>query len=510
MFAPNRSINLGPILWFGAAVVAALLVGLALANPYSTQSILTVGAFFGLLATPWVLRKHHFMLVALVGAPINAFFLPGQPDLWTPLAFLSLGISVVSSQLRKANRHVWNMRVGGPLIFLLAVIILTAKFRGGMGSRVMGSTSWGGMRYVLVISAIVAYFAISARSIPLASVRRYVGFYFLSGTLAIVSNLIAFAGPAFYFLYNFFPVELSSFQFREGPIERLTGLDFAAVSIMYWMLCKYGIRGLTRLDRHWRLPIFVILMGLALLGGFRSTLIILILILSFQFVFERLYLGNHIFALAGAMALTLSLLVAFAEQLPISIQRSLSFLPIHINPVARADADGTIDWRLEMWKVVIPDVPKYLWLGKGFAYDGSDYYLTTKAASEGRAAAYESTLISGNYHQGILTLIIPFGLFGFLAFVWFAAAGWWVLFKNYRRGRPELLRLNTFLLSYYSARLLFYLTLYGQFDLDLIVFTSSVALSIAVNRLEGQTPTGNGRSLNPKGGFLGGPSAAGD
>src|SRR5258708_29570167 len=98
--------------------------------------------------------------------------------------------------------------------------------------------------------------------------------------------------------------------------------------------------------------------------------------------------------------------VAFMSKLPLSVQRSLSFLPVEIDPQAKIDAAGTLDWRVQMWKVVIKDVPKYLIIGKGYGFSGTDYLLTQEAIKRGVFAAYEDTLVSGNYHSGLLTILI--------------------------------------------------------------------------------------------------------
>lgn len=476
-----RTVNLGPLIALGVSALLAVLLGVALANPQNAQTILGVGAALGVLLIPLLIKHHQFLLVALINAPVDAFFFPGRPDLWAFMSFFSLGASILAWSLSRGHRPRWNMWVGWPLLVLMGVIVFTAQMRGGLASRVLGSGNWGGMRYVLVLSAIVAFFAISARSIHPGAAVRFSSVYFLSGLVSIVSNLVYLAGPSFFFLFSVFSYELAFFQFTEGSIQRYTGLAWAAAAGINWLLLRYGIRGLTSFEKFWRLPLFGALLGIGLLGGFRSTLVLLILILGFQFIFERLYRGRHLVGLVAVIALTLSALIAVGDRLPLSIQRSLTFLPIEFSAIARDDARSTWEWRAEMWRVVVPEIPKYLWLGKGFSYSGADYYLTSLAVSQGRLAAYEDTLISGNYHHGILTLIIPFGLPGLLAFLWFAAAGWWLLFNNYRRGRPELNQINTFLLSYYSARLLFFLTLYGQFDLDLIIFTSCVALSKALN-----------------------------
>jgi len=78
-------------------------------------------------------------------------------------------------------------------------------------------------------------------------------------------------------------------------------------------------------------------------------------------------------------------------------------------------------------------------------------------------------------------LIIPFGIFGVLGFSWFCVAALRVLYRNYRYGGASLKTANTFLLSFFVGRLLFYIFLYGQFDLDLMVFTGTVGVSIALN-----------------------------
>jgi hypothetical protein len=149
--------------------------------------------------------------------------------------------------------------------------------------------------------------------------------------------------------------------------------------------------------------------------------------------------------------------------------------------VARHDAVSTLDWRVQIWKTVVPDVPKYLFLGKGYGFSGTDYYLTQEAVRRGLYVAYEDTLVSGNYHNGILTLLIPFGIFGLLTFLFFCWCSLRLLHRNYSYGDPQFKMINTFMLSYFVTRLLFYLIFYGQFEIDLMVFTGVVGFSVALN-----------------------------
>ena len=177
----------------------------------------------------------------------------------------------------------------------------------------------------------------------------------------------------------------------------------------------------------------------------------------------------------------------FVDRLPLSVQRSLSFLPIQVDKVARHDAMSTLDWRFQIWKTVLPEVPKYLWLGKGYNFSGTDYDLTQEAIRRGLYTAYEDTLISGNYHNGLLTIVIPFGIFAVIGFFWFCWASLRVLYHNYLFGEESFQQVNTFLLAFFVARFIFYLVFYGQFDLDFVVFAGAIGLSISLNHTGKET-----------------------
>ncbi len=68
-----------------------------------------------------------------------------------------------------------------------------------------------------------------------------------------------------------------------------------------------------------------------------------------------------------------------------------------------------------------------------------------------------------------------------IAFVWFVSASFKVLKRNYLYGDPELQRFNTFLISCFMARLVFFILFFGGFASDFWSFTSLVGLSISLN-----------------------------
>ena len=222
--------------------------------------------------------------------------------------------------------------------------------------------------------------------------------------------------------------------------------------------------------------------GIALLGGFRSSFIAIVLLVCAQFVFEKL-LRTAIFPATIMATFLLAICVLpFVNRLPLAVQRSLSILPVQVDPAAALDAEGTSEWRWEMWKAVLPDVPKYLFLGKGYLFNSTDMYLTQEAARRGYASEFDSMIVVGGYHNGPLTTIIPFGIWGALGFLWFCWTSIRYLYRKKEQGRPELKNINTFLLSLFCSSLLFFLTIYGQFNLDLRIFAGIMGFSIALNR----------------------------
>jgi hypothetical protein len=182
------------------------------------------------------------------------------------------------------------------------------------------------------------------------------------------------------------------------------------------------------------------------------------------------------------------LLVAFSLQLTRSVQRSLSFLPIKINPAVKADAEGSVEWRLYMWRALIPQLPNYFWLGKGYAINPTDMYLANQAALRGRADSRESVMLTGDYHSGPLSVYIPFGFFGSLAFLFFLAVSTRALYLNSKYGVAELRNINRFLFAFFLGKAICFFLVFGAIATDLYQFTGVVGLGVALNRGMAKAP----------------------
>jgi len=470
------------LLILGIVLPVALLVGYLLATPTDLMSISFIALLLLGISIPLLMKWHYPALILSWNSTIIIFFIPGLPAIWTGLAVFTLIAAILERTLAGKSRMIWVPSVSASLIVLFIVAAITAALRGGVGGHAFGSDLWGARRYLGVFGALLGYFALVSQSIPESSAERLASGYFLSGVTAIVSDLAYTLGPGFYFIFALFSSEIANLQAAsQETIQRSTGLAWAAWSVSFFILLRYGIAGVLDLRRFWRLPLLLLVISVGLFGGFRSTIVLLTLTFAVQFYFEGLVRTRFLPMAILTTVLVCALTLPFVDKLPLAVQRSLSFLPVDVDPIARRDAEGTVEWRLTMWKIVIREAQDYLLLGKGYGYSGTDYFLTQEAVRRGLYSAIEDTLISGNYHNGILTVLIPFGPWGLVTFGWFCYTAIRVLHSNYRHGNPRLNRINTFLLSFFVSRLIFYVVFYGQFDLDLMIFTGTVGLSVALN-----------------------------
>jgi hypothetical protein len=472
---------------FALCLPLAVLMGFMLSDPLVGTNMAVSGVVIMMLATPLIINYHHRLLIWSSLTLLTAYFLKGQPQFWMIFALGSLALSLVSRPLAKVKpKPLWTPSLMWASIFFIVVILGTAKFAGGIGVRVLGSDVYGGRRYVSLLMAFVGLAALAMQRVPSNHVKTDLAVFTLGPATSAFSNIAYMLGPNFYFLFLIFPVDMAldqaSFDMAPGfdSIRRLNGFAPACGGIVSYCLMRWGARGMLQL-KPWRHALFLFGMACGMTSGFRSTLAVPLLLCVVQFFVEGLHRTRYVFALIGTGVVTFGLLLGFSESLPIVAQRALSFLPIKVDAAAQKDADASIEWRLEMWKIVIKDVPTYLWLGKGYAIDPKDLYLAEESMKRGFAQSYDFSIKAGDYHNGPLSVIIPFGIWGVIGFIWFSWESLRILWNNMRYGDQSLRVPNIFLFSSFLTRLLFFLFFYGGFSGDIWVLAATTGVGLSIN-----------------------------
>lgn len=471
---------------FALCIPLALLLGVMLATPLDNTTLLMVGACFLLLATPMLLKSHHLALIFSWGAYVNVFFLPGQPQLWMLMVMISLFFSVLTRTLnRQRMRFYWPASICIPLICFLVVTVITSELTGGVGLRIAGSEIFGGKRYIYLWMGCLLFFAMGAQRIPLEKRSAYALWFFLPGISAGFSNLAYALGPSFYWLYLFFPSDLALHQVAgtlAGGIMRISGLAWVSFAICCCLILRYGLRGILQARGGRLMVVFVLAAALGLFSGFRSHVVLTGSLLIFSFFAEGLWRTRYAVFAAVIGIVAVFVAYGFAESFPLSVQRSLTMFPgIKVDPAASLDSMVSAEWRLDMWRVVVNDIPQYFWVGKGYAINPTDVYLSQESFRRGFMRAFDPSLVSGDYHNGPLSVIITFGIFGALTFVWFLLACLRALWRNYRFGDPAIQLINTFLLAVFLTRVSYFLIVFGSLHNDFMLFTGIVGFSVALN-----------------------------
>jgi hypothetical protein len=469
------------------AVPLALILGYLVATP-DNASLAVLGFVLFFLALPLVIEWNHALLIVCWNSAFILGFLPGQPSLWLVVAALTFGIAALN-HLTGLQSFVRAPALAKPILFLLAVIVATGWFRGGLGSKILGGAAYGGRNYVYALGAVIGYFALTSKRISPGKSESAAKWFFLSGTTSVLSNVIYALGPAFYVLYYFVSAETAGSQaasdWGQNTVERFSGLNPAAIGLLCFILARWGLRRMFEWHKPWRLFLLLAALTAGLFSGFRSGIAFLCVLLAVQSMVEGLWKTAFLPRILLAGLLGLAPILIFANKLPFAVQRSLAafevLVPVNINPDVRAEAAASTEWRYEMWRVVWPEVPKYLLLGKGYSIDPTEQYLIDTAARTGLISRYEEAMLAGDYHSGPLSVLIPFGGVGAIAFLWMLGAGIKALYSNLRYGETRLRLVNMALFSYFLTQCLFFFFVFGAFNSELYVFLGILGVSVSLN-----------------------------
>lgn len=468
---------------YGIILPLAVMIGWMLSGDLTQGSFAILAGIVFVLLLPALLKWHYAMMVFSLNSAVTIFFFPGKPSLWMLMGGINFGIAILHRVMQKRRAFISAPSITISLLIILAIVVATGNLRGGFSVMAMGGTSYGGKGYYFIIGAIITYFGLVSQRIPLEMAKTYVALFFLPIVVfSLGSMLIYFAGPAYYFLYILFPVGFASYQAGTeyaGNVVRFAAVWPAAGAITNYLMAIYGVRG--TLGKWWRLLLLLAALVIGTLAGFRSFLLLFAIVFIILFYMEGLLRSPLFPALVLISALSVLAVAPFASKLPRAMQRTLSVLPFDIDPGVRSEAQGSVEWRVDMWRAVLPDLPKYIWIGKGFAISPTDLYLAEQASLRGRSPSFATSMLAGDYHNGPLSVYVPFGSFGSLAFLFFLVTGLRAMLSNYRYGNSALNNINRFLYAFFLTKVIFFFTIFGSFYSDLPQLIGPLGLCIALN-----------------------------
>jgi hypothetical protein len=140
----NASALFRSLLIYGLCLPLAVVLGYLLANPMDLTTVTVVVVLVFILTIPLLLRWHHPWLIATWNCSALLFFIPGKPQVWMGLAAASLAISVLQYTLNRRLTFLHAPTLTRPILFLTAVVLITARLTGGFGVKAFGGDTYGG------------------------------------------------------------------------------------------------------------------------------------------------------------------------------------------------------------------------------------------------------------------------------------------------------------------------------------------------------------------------------
>ena len=242
------------LLIYAICVPLALFLGYMIAQPDPLNTLSTyyaIGLVLAALAFPIVARWHRFLLVATWNTGVILFFLPARPELWLLFGWVSLTIAIVQYIITPRQKFLSAPEVTKPLVILLTVVFVTVAFRGGIGFAAFGSETYGGKKYLLILSSVIGYFAFITRRIRPRHVLIYAAAFFLGGATQFIGDLLPLLPPSLYFIYIMIPPTVGAVQsVLEDPSSSISEVEVQSLRDQAWDTAPAGRRaGWTRRGR---------------------------------------------------------------------------------------------------------------------------------------------------------------------------------------------------------------------------------------------------------------------
>ena len=421
-------------IWVALALglVIALVIGSAVGN----ADLRFVGGALAMIpaAIIFVKLKTNIWVLLPLGWCLNGR-LP-----WLPLPFsvrdLCFLVVIVSFVLFAATRAVRLKRKLNTLDYLIYInlaYLVAVYVRNPAGIWFLQSNIVGGRPYFEIVLAFGAFLILSRVQITEFISKIFPLFIVIPAWSVGILDAIGWVNLRVGYVLN-------SIYSGVGPSD--TGGEIAAVAEVgttrFVPLAPAGSYSVLALCARYnpitlvsplylgRAILLAIAFGAIFLSGFRSSILA-----SFSFIFLALILRRQLRDLwvAGGLGVVLLITIISLQgnvlQFPLTMQRTLSWLPGDWDPEAAMDAEKSTQWRVDMWDWAWNDdriLRDKVW-GQGFGFTIEDMNLIASSAVAGGSGASllggsdrEQFMITGTLHSGPLSSIKFVGIVGLVLY----------------------------------------------------------------------------------------------
>jgi hypothetical protein len=424
--------NIMPIIVAGIGLIIALFLGVFIGGSETFQ----LGLIFG-LAVLFILlanmRQHIWLLLPMFWGftgMVSALPLPFSVRDLVVMLVAVVGSALLALRVFRFRNSLHLLDV---ILLLNLAQVCIVFLSHPVGLRALSSEQVGARPYFNIAIATIAYLTVSNQIISpklgrLLPVVMLIPEAFLSAISLMIRAIPSLGHTLVWFYSDFAP----TLQPNNAVMERVTGTVKFGTGLITALCSYFPPFSLLNPVRPMRVLLFLAGITMVLISGFRSQLLTVAAIFLISSYLRK---GTtHVLTVFAGMFLAVVVLIVInsaVHPLPLSMQRTLSFLPGNWDSRAVADATGSTEWRLEMWKD-IPKSSQYVHnklMGDGFGFNRAELQaIERQAYASGGGMEQEDFMLIGAFHNGPLSAIRFVGAVGLLLYyallIYSAVYGW--------------------------------------------------------------------------------------
>jgi len=422
-----------------ALTTLALACGFLLAVDVRLLSLTAIGISW-LALLPYHSQLAVYLSLLTFGTALIVPFFPGRPYVWELASLLGWSGLIITVAMRQHRRTLWaTIRENWLLFAALAgfcLVLVVTMFGRGVGFRVLGNAQMGGRFYFQQISCAIFPLVFAAcrwdeRLLP----RLLLAQCCLTTTYLVSDFVFSYAGSPMFLLLQFFELPGDALNFEVAAqrmgLRRFQSFGIVGQGLFFALLLGFNLREFVSLRRWYLPPLALGALALGLYSGHRWVLVMAGLTTLYSLWSQRFFTLRNSSVTILLAVVCLAGTYAFSRELPLTVQRAVSFLPgVRVDSQAYVDAASTMDTRRLLREYGWQMVPEYLWLGRGFGLMSAVDYSTQ----------WDSTTVTwhvnqGRFYNGPIGLLVNTGLAGTVFMALFLGAGTALAWRIVRRLR---------------------------------------------------------------------------
>ncbi len=375
------------------------------------------------------LGRRIWLLIPFMAALNIQLRLPGQPSTLLLAQLLVLAFCTLLFLMRKlpfklafTELEFW--------IFALTAFVAQVYMRNPVGVNIFGGATVGGKAYAIYGLTLATGLLLAGLRVPPSDLKWYLRLSILGGLMNLFISVVGKFIPGIAYITG------AGFEDnRDGGDANMGKVEDPGAATRVGFLSGYGtnaalwistfISPLQALVRPLWLLLLLSAILASMLGGFRNGVIgvgvTLLMGIAYRSGFPSLIMS----IILGLGAVALLAVVNLIHPLPPNIQRSLTFLPGTWEERYRRDAEGSTEWRIEIWKEALLTERwiKNKWIGDGLGFSATELAAQmndrkgARAGISGFEGHRESVLANGDYHSGPVSTIRVIGYLGLIFFL---------------------------------------------------------------------------------------------